>query len=94
MVAMRAPLPPASDPKIEYMGNKGSNTPGKALDIKAVEFSIEKELTWRKEIATDTKSVNFKIPLQEGSLHLSAKLILKSGKKIGAPYLYISKIQP
>ena len=46
------------------------------------------------EIATDTESVKFEAPLEEGTLDLSAKLILKSGKKIGAPYLYISKIQP
>ena len=94
MVAMRAPLPPASDPKIEYVGNKGSDIQGKALDINAVEFSIKNELSLRKEIATDTESVKFEVPLKEGTLDLTAKLILKSGKKIGAPYLYISKIQP
>jgi arylsulfatase A-like enzyme len=94
MVAMRAPLPPASDPKIEYVGNKGNNIPGKTLDIKAVEFSIKNALTLQKEIATATESIKFEIPLREGPLDLTAKLILKSGKKIGAPYLYIFKIQP
>ncbi|MGA1115663.1 MAG: sulfatase-like hydrolase/transferase, partial [Opitutales bacterium] len=94
MIAMRASLPPTNDPKIEYVGNKGGDIPGKALDINAVEFSIKNELTLRKEIATDTESVKFEVPLEEGTLDLSAKLILKSGKKIGAPYLYISKIQP
>jgi arylsulfatase B len=94
MVAMCAPLPPASDPKIEYVGNKGGDIPGKALEINAVEFSIKNELTLIKEIATDTESVKFEVPLEEGTVDLSAKLILKSGKKIGVPYLYISKIQP
>ena len=88
------PIPPASDPKIEYVGNKGSNTQGMALDIRAVEFSIKNELTLRKEIAADTESIKFEVSVKEGSLDLTAKLILKSGKKIGAPYLYISKTQP
>ena len=91
---MRAPLPPASDPKVEYVGNKGGDTPGKALDINAVEFSIKNKLSLIKEIATDTESVKFEVPLKEGTLDLSAKLVLKNGKKIGAPHLYISKIQP
>jgi arylsulfatase B len=94
MVAMRAPLPPASDPKIEYVGNKGGDIQGKPLDIISVELSIKNKLTFRKEIATGTESVKFEVPLKEGTLDLSAKLILKGGKKIGAPYLYISKIQP
>ena len=91
---MRAPLPPASNSKIKYAGNKGSDIPGRALDIKAVEFSIKNALTLQKEIATATESIKFEIPLKEGPLDLTAKLILKSGKKIGAPYLYIFKIQP
>ena len=93
-IAMRAPLPPASNSKIKYAGNKGSDIPGRALDIKAVEFSIKNALTLQKEIATATESIKFEIPLKEGPLDLTAKLILKSGKKIGAPYLYIFKIQP
>jgi len=94
MVAMRASLPPTSDPKIEYVGNKGSDIPGKALDVIAVELVIGDAPALQKEIATDTETVKFEVPLEEGILDLSAKLILKGGKKIGSPYLYISKIQP
>ena len=93
-IAMRAPLPPASDSKIKYAGNKGSDIPGRALDIKAVEFSIKNALTLRKEIATDAEYINFEVPLKKGALDLSVKLILKNGKKIGVPYLYISQTQP
>ena len=94
MVAMRAYLPPTSDPKIEYVGNKGSDIPGKALDVIAVELAIGDVPPLQKQIATDAENVKFEVPLDEGSLDLSAKLILKGGKKIGSPYLYISKIQP
>ena len=93
-IAMSAPLPPVSDPKIEYVGNKGSDIAGMALNIKAVEFSIENVLTLRKEIATDAEYINFEVPLKKGALDLSVKLILKNGKKIGVPYLYISQTQP
>ena len=93
-ITMSAPLPPVSDPKIVYVGNKGSDIAGMALNIKAVELSIENVLTLRKEIATDTEYINFKVPLKKGALNLSVKLILKNEKKIGVPYLYISQTQP
>ena len=51
-------------------------------------------LTLRKEIATDTEYINFEVPLKKGALDLSVNIILKNGKKIGVPYLYISQTQP
>ena len=64
---MRAPLPPASDPKIEYVGNKGSDIPGMALIIKAVELSIENAAHLAKgNCHAMQNTIKFEVPLKEG----------------------------
>lgn len=90
--AMRAGLPPARDPDVEYVGGNSIDVPGVAMDIEALELKLSGHETMTKEVPEDAQGVMFDVELAEGPVDLEAKYIMGDGKRTGAYYVYAWKL--
>jgi len=87
--AMSDPIPPTTDPDIEYIGHKTYriDVPGVALDVAKVELTLSGRAT-EKPVKKDAASVTFDVDLPKGNVDVEAWLISSDGKRQGAYFVY------
>ena len=86
---MSDPIPPTTDPDIEYIGHKTYriDVPGVALDVAKVELTLSGRAT-EKPVKKDAASVTFDVDLPKGNVDVEAWLISSDGKRQGAYFVY------
>ena len=91
--AMCDPIPPATDPDIEYIGHKTYrvDVPGKALDVARVELALSGR-SQVQDVTAQTRYARFDVDLPAGDVDVEAWLVLSDGTRMGAYFVYAEQM--